>query len=335
MLSANVKKYKDRDAIYLQAGRYSCMITPFNGSNIQVMTDTENDIDFFRHDDSMSIEELKANPVVYGFPTLFYANRLRDGILKASDYTYTFPILDKEGHNSLHGFLHTREHSIVSVEVIGDTAVAKTEYVYDEKDEFFETFPVSFKAEYTFTLGEDGMHYEVTITNLSDRQLPYGICNHTCFNGPFTTGAKPLDTRLYVTIGEKWSLSPRNLPTCDTMPLDNHDKQYLTGSLVPVEQDIDNDVYRMETIETDGMPFRGAVVSDIASGKEIVYEVDDKFNFWIVWNDKGDKNYFCVEPMSWMIDAPNLPLPGSESGYKELAPGESETVREHLYSRVK
>ncbi len=329
---AEIKDYKGKDAIYMTAGKYTAIVAPFNGSNLQEMRDVENDIEFFRKDDSFTAEDLKGFAEVYGFPTLLFPNRLEDGVLKCTDYTYTFPITDVEGNNHLHGFLHLREHTIVSVESTADSAIAKTEYVYDENDPFFSTFPVKLKAEFTFTLKDDGMSYEFTVTNLSDRQLPYGVCNHTAMNGPFTSTGEPLDTRLYVTIGAKWLLNDRGNPTGDTIPLDNHDKQYQTGSMIPVKHKLDNDVYNMDTDEVDGRPFRGAIVTDIATGKKIFYEVDDNFNFWVLWNDGGEKGFFCPEPMTWMINAPNLPLSFAESGYLELAPGQSKTVYEHIYS---
>ncbi len=333
--TANITEYKGKDVIELKAGRYTTMIAPFLGSNILYMKDVENDINFFRYDESLSIEELQASPEVYGFPTLLYANRLRDGILRASDAEYHFPVIIKDEQTALHGFLHKREHEIVEATVDGNVAIAKTAYTYDDKDPFYSTFPVSFKAEYTFRLSDEGMHYEMTITNTSDRQLPYGICNHTTMNGPFTSTGEPLNTRLFVTIGDKWPLNQRNLPTCDFIALDNHDRQYLTGSMIPVKHIINNDVYNCETYDVDGLPFRGAIVTDVETGNEIRYEVDDNFKFWVIWNDGGEKGYFCPEPSTWMIDAPNLPLPKEESGYEELAPGESKTVREHIFSKIK
>ena len=308
--TADVIKYKGKNVVQLKAGRYSAIIAPFLGSNILSMEDEENDISFFRKDESLSIEELQASPEVYGFPTLFYPNRLRDGILKTSDGKYYFPVVVKDENTSLHGFLHKREHSIVDARVVGDSAVARTEYVYDSKDPFFESFPVSFKAEFTFKLSDEGMR-------------------------PFVNGAEPLNTRLFVTIGDKWPLNQRNLPTCDFISLDNHDRQYLTGSMIPVKHVINNDVYNCETYDVDGLPFRGAIMSDVATGKEIIYEVDDNFKFWVLWNDGGEKGYFCPEPSTWMIDAPNLPLPKEESGYEELAPGMSKTVRERIFSLKK
>ena len=103
--------------------------------------------------------------------------------------------------------------------------------------------------------------------------------------------------------------------------------------MIPVKQIIDNDVFNTAIGDLDGREFRGAVITDLKTKAEIVYEISDDFLFWVVWNEGGDHGYFCPEPMTWMINAPNLPLPGDESGYRELAPGESKSVTERIYAR--
>lgn len=329
--SAEIIDYKGKEAVALTAGKYKAIVAPFLGSNVIRMQDVENDIEIFRYDESLSVEDLKKSPEVYGLPTLYLPNRLANGVLKVSDATYHFPLNDPFG-NHIHGFLHKREHTLVSAAVDGKKAIAKTEYIYDKNDEFFETYPVSFKAEFTFTLSDDGLEYAFTMTNTSDKQMPYGMCNHTTINGPFTKDGNGLDMRLYIPVGEKWELSKSCIPTGDMLVQTNHDRQYLTGSQVPVLHDIDNDVFFAEEGSLDGKPFYGAVATDAATGKRICYEVCKDFKFWVVWNDHGDKGYFCPEPCTWIIDAPNQPIPAEESGYKELAPGESHTVTEKIYT---
>ncbi|MBQ9610219.1 MAG: aldose 1-epimerase [Lachnospiraceae bacterium] len=329
--TANVIDYKGKEVIELTAGKYKAIIAPFLGSNILRMQDVEADIDIFRNDEKLTVEELKASAEVYGMPTLYLHNRLSNGVLKVSDATYHFPINDPLG-NHLHGFLHKREHSIVSAVVEGSNVIAKTEYIYDENDEFFETFPVSFKAEFTFTLNDNGLNYEFTMTNTSTKQLPFGVCNHTTINGPFTPDGDGLDVRLYVPVGEKWELDKHCIPTGEFLSFDNHDKQYITGSMIPVQHDIDNDVFFAEEGVMDDKPFYGALVSDVKTDKKIIYEVCKDFKFWVIWNDHGDKGYFCPEPCTWIIDAPNLPIPDEETGYMELAPGESKTLTERIYT---
>ena len=329
--SAKIMDYKGKEVIELTAGKYRAVIAPFLGSNVLRMQDTEAELEILRFDENLSIETLQSSPEVYGLPTLYLPNRLANGVLKVSDATYHLPVNDPLG-NHIHGFLHKREHSIVEYSASEDKAFAKTEYIYDENDEFFSCFPVSFKAEYLFSLTEDGLSYDFTMTNTSTKQMPFGVCNHTAINGPFTKDGNGLDTRLYIPIGEKWELSKSCIPTGEFLPTTNHDRQYITGSLVPVLQDIDNDVFFAEEGTVDDEPFYGALVTDIATGKKICYEVCKDFKFWIIWNDHGNKGFFCPEPCTWIIDAPNQPIPADESGYVELAPGESKTVSQKLYT---
>lgn len=328
---SQIVDYKGKQVIELTAGKYKAVIAPFLGSNVLRMQDTENNIEIFRYDEKLSIDELKASAEVYGMPTLYLPNRLAKGVLKVSDATYNFPINDPLG-NHIHGFMHKREHTIVEATTDDSKAIARTEFIYDDRDEFFSIYPVSFKAEFTFTLSDEGLHYAFTMTNTSDRQLPFGVCNHTTINGPFTPDGQGLDMRLYVPIGDKWALSRSFIPTGEFLPITNHDRQYMTGSQIPVLHDINNDVYFAEMGSNDGEDYYGIIASDLKTGKKIFYEVCEDFKFWIIWNDGGKKGYFCPEPSTWIIDAPNQPIPVDESGYMELAPGESKTLTERIHT---
>ena len=329
--SAKVIDFQGKEAVLLETGKYEAIVAPFLGSNVLRLYDKQLEIEVFRYKEEFTLEQLTRSPEIYGFPTLYLPNRLAKGVLKTSDARYQFPLNDPLG-NHIHGFLHKREHTLDSYVADAVGASVKTSYTYDEKDEFFQYFPVSFRAEYSFVLNESGLHYEFTMTNTSDKQLPYGVCNHTTISGPMTKDGEPLDMRLYVPVGEKWELGRDCIPTGEFLPETNHDRQYLTGSQIPVKHKIDNDVFFAEEGSYEGNPFYGAIVEDAKSKKKIIYEVCRDFKFWIIWNDEGDKGYFCPEPSTWIIDAPNQPIPADESGYRELAPGESHTLSEHVFT---
>lgn len=334
LTTAQTIDYKGESCLELKAGGYLAMIAPGIGSNVFRLRDETNDIEIFRFHEETTMEQIKQSPEVYGLPSLYLPNRLNGGKLKTSDALYELPVNETQLGNFIHGFLHKRPYSVVELLATEKEAIAKTEYLYDENDAFFQYLPIKFKAEFTFTLSAQGLDYAFTMTNLSSVQMPYGVCTHTTMMGPFTSDGAGENMRLYVPIGEKWQLNNRCLPTGVFMPWDNHDKQYLTGSMVPVQQVIDNDVYYAELGDIDEKPFYGVVATDIASGKEIRYEVCRDYKFWVIWNDWGDKGYFCPEPMTWVIDAPNLPLAPEDTGYLELAPGESKTVTQHFYTVV-
>ena len=178
------------NCVQLQAGGYTALIAPQVGSNVIRLHDDKNHVEFFRFSPENTLESLLQSAEVWGLPTLYLPNRLSGGVLKCSDHTYQFPINEPDFGNEIHGFLHLREHEIVSAEATATAAVAKTSYTYDAKDPMFETFPVSFRADFTFTLDASGMRYEFSMTNLSDdRQLPFGMCNHTAIKAPFIEAA--------------------------------------------------------------------------------------------------------------------------------------------------
>ena len=111
------------------------------------------------------------------------------------------------------------------------------------------------------------------------------------------------------------------------------DLEYKEGTKCPVLQVVDNDMYTAEATKLDGMDFYGVIAEDTASGKKLCYEVSEEYGFWIVWNDRGFNHYFCPEPMTAMIDAPNLSLSPDVTGYREVKPSEIFTARQRFFSK--
>ncbi|MBQ8297774.1 MAG: aldose 1-epimerase, partial [Ruminococcus sp.] len=106
------------------------------------------------------------------------------------------------------------------------------------------------------------------------------------------------------------------------------------GNKCPVLQDISNDMYTAEHTYIDHEKFYGIIAEDIETGKKICYEVSDNYKFWIIWNDRGYNGYFCPEPMTAMIDAPNLSLPDEVTGYCEVKPGDTYTAHQHFFTKL-
>lgn len=333
MAKAHLINLNDIKCIRLEAGRYEALISYETGSNVIRLRDIKNGVEFFRFKDDETADTVRSSPETWGLPTLYLPNRFHDGILKTSDAEYHLPVNEKAPYNNhIHGFLNKRVHSVVSYEADEKLATAKTEYVYDEKDPFFEYLPVKFRAEFTFKLSDEkGFEYQVDFINDSDKQMPISIATHTSINSPFVIGAKEGNQRIQVPIGKKVILNERCLPTGEFRAPDKYDLKYLGGTQVPVLQNIDNDMYFAEDLTLNGEKFHGIILSETESGNKIGYEVSDNYKFWIIWNDKGFNKYFCPEPMTAVIDAPNLDLPKDVTGYSEIAPGETYTVKQRFF----
>jgi len=332
-VSAKKVDYKGIACAELRAGGYYALIAPPVGSSALRLYDENKRLDFFRFYENVSAEELKQKREVYGFPTLYLPNRLDRGILKTSDGVYHFPQNEKAPLNSyIHGFLHRREHKLVKLVQNDVSAVASTEYVYDENDPMFLYFPLKFRAEMNYILSKNGLEQFFNIENLSKKMLPVGIGSHTAIKAPFDDGGKAEDIRICLPVGERIELDSRFLATGRFMPLGEYDLRYRNGKANPAIPPIDNEMYTAKTMLLNGEPFHGAVISNVRTGKKICYETGEEYKFWILWNEWGGKGYFCPEPMTWMVNAPNLELSPQTTGYREIPPGGSFTAYQHFFS---
>ncbi len=333
MNKASVINWKGMPVAELKAGGYTAMIANEIGSNVIRLHDDVNGVEFFRHTADVTPEIIKGSTEVWGLPNLYLPNRLANGVLRTSDAVYQLPVNEKAPYNNhIHFILQKRCHRLTELCADESGAWAKTEYIFDENDEYFQYLPIKFKAEFLFELSEAGFKHRVRLTNLSDVMMPVSFATHTAINSPFADGGKQEDIRIKVPVLERWILNERCLPTGEILPLDDYDMEYKNGTKCPVLTNVDNDMYTAGAQELNGSEFHGIAMIDKTKGVGIAYEVSGEYGFWIMWNDKGFNGYFCPEPMTAMIDAPNLDMPREQTGYREIAPGESFEARQRFYT---
>ena len=327
--------YQDEPCVELCAGGYYALFAPKIGGLMLRLKDVKNNFEILRFSESVSMQSIRENPVVHGLPTLYLPNRLHNGLLKTSEKTYNLPINEPAFGNFIHGFLHLREYTVTKISVIEDSATVSAEYIYDEKDEFFKFLPISFKAIITYTLSEKGLEQNFTIENLSTAVLPVGVASHTAMNCIFSDNSNKDDLRININVDKKLPLNEHLVSTGELLELNEYDLQYKNGTLNPLTTSIDNDMYSVLDVELNDKFFYGVKISDCKTGETICYETGKEYKFWLLWNEWGNKGYCCPEPMSWMIDAPNLPLFDDKTGYVELKKGEKWSGYQHIFSYKK
>lgn len=323
LIANNNYEFKGINCIKLECDKYFAVIANSMGSSVLRLRDKINNAEIFRYREETTTDEINNAREIWGLPTLFLPNRFDKGVLKTSDATYQLPVNEKILNNHLHGWAHKRAYEIEKCEIIGDKAVAVTSFTFNKNDEMYEYFPIDFKITYTFTLSDEGLEHEFSITNFSNKMLPISVCTHTCLNAPLKDGGDESKLRLSVPIVEKCELDERCLPTEKLMPLSDCDMEYKNGTKMPTLQVISNDMYTACNNKLDGEDFYGVVVTDTESGLRLCNEVSKEYIFWNMWNHDGDKGYFCPEPMTAMINAPNLPLDRKISGYEEISKGQT------------
>ena len=62
----------------------------------------------------------------------------------------------------------------------------------------------------------------------------------------------------------------------------------------------------------------------------MVYEMDEKFGFRLLYNGNADE-YICIEPQTCMANAPNAPFEREYAGFDSIKPYETKRYRTRIY----
>ena len=216
----------------------------------------------------------------------------------------------KEYEATQHGFARLMEHDFV--EQSKDTIVLEL----CSNEETLAKFPYEFRLISTFTLEADTVHHTLTVENLDEEELPFGVGYHPGFTVPFDDKHVATDYEL--------RFSEMESPICiNNLPHGlMHGNIYYLGSniqTIPVDERLfANDSHCMVGLksQTLGLYERG-------TGRGVVCNISE-FPYTLIWSKPGMPKFVCIEP--WHS------LPSPENGTSDwnekpaaavLQPGEA------------
>ena len=240
----------------------------------------------------------QADKSVWGYhaPILFpHAGKVVDG---------------KEYPSGQHGFARTSEHTFV--EQSADTVVLEL----CSSPELLERFPYEFRLVSTFTLENDTLHHTLTVENLDEKKLPFGIGYHPGFAIPFDDKHTYADYELRFDTPQS-PLCLNNLPT----GLFQGNTYYLGYNMDSIP--IDENLFANDSHCMAGLTAKTLGIYEKGSGRAVVCDIS-AFPYTLIWSKAGVPQFVCIEP--WM----SIPSPQhgdhkweNKAAEATIAPGES------------
>lgn len=246
----------------------------------------------------------QADKNVWGYhaPILFpHTGKVSQGIIEAKGSTYPSP---------QHGFARLMEHEFVAGSA--DSLV----FQLSSSPETLERFPYEFNLVSTFTLEGDTLHHTLTVENLDEDRLPFGIGYHPAFRIPFDDDHSFSDYEL--------RFSEMESPICiNHLPegLIHGDLYHLKANIrsIPIDQQLfEKDSHCMVNLKSDRLG-----LYEKGTGRGVVCDISE-FPYVLIWSKPGAPQFVCIEP--WH----SLPSPeGGSTKWEEkpaaaiLEPGES------------
>ena len=320
-------RWGGEELIVLSAGGFEARLVPALGGILISLTQETYGLSILRCPPDPA--KLRERPMAWGIPVLFPPNRIRDGIMIAGDKRYELP-LNTRDRNHCHGLLCRLPWETSDRRTEGATAEIEIAFIARSGTEYFRMFPHEFEFRIRYGLSSEGLTQNLLVRNDGADPMPLGVGFHTAFNVPFSLDGDADACRLNVSVGRRWELDERILPTGRLFPPDDRCAQYRTSGIKPAGADMEEHYTADPLRGSGGRAFNGAVLSDSSMNLSIRYETGPSFRHWMIWNGRNEPGFICAEPMSWMIDAPNLPLPPELTGFRMLAPGDSFRERSRI-----
>jgi len=326
---ASEGQYQGEPAVLLGYGSYSAVMLPGIGGNLISFRDEVNNYAILREPTAEEWTSFVERPMVHGIPVLFPPNRYDNGKFTFNNKTYSFPINEPQTNNHLHGFVYNCPWETVEYGCTDDKSWVTVRVRFDQSHPSFVHFPHEFTLTNTYTLDDNGLSQYFHAINDGSEALPFMLGFHTSVNAPFAGGSTAADLQCLFTLDNRWELSERMLPTGNYQPLSPSEQQLKDGVGNPYAADMDN--------HYTALPQKGInqmTLTDTKAQKRLVYDVGSKYKHWMIWNNKSNGAYFCPEPQTSLVNAPNSQLPAEKTGLFALEPGQqwSETSRMYLES---
>ncbi|MBQ8833310.1 MAG: aldose 1-epimerase family protein [Oscillospiraceae bacterium] len=246
----------------------------------------------------------QADKSVWGYhaPILFpHAGKVVDGIIEAKGGKY---------ESGQHGFARGMEHEFV--DQTADTIVLELA----SSPETLARFPYEFRLVSTFTLEGCTLHHSLTVENLDEEKLPFGIGYHPAFTIPFDDQ--------HVATDYEFRFSDVESPICiNNLPhgLMHGDIYHLPANIktIPIDENLfANDSHCMVNLKSSTLG-----VYEKGTGRAVVCDISE-FPYTLLWSKPGMPKFVCIEP--WH----SLPSPENGSTKWEekpaaavLTPGEA------------
>ncbi|WP_151737188.1 aldose 1-epimerase ['Paenibacillus yunnanensis' Narsing Rao et al. 2020] len=306
-------RWNGYDTYILHSQELEVTLLPRLGNNVIALRDLLQERDILRSPEESELEYYTAKPYHFGIPLLIPPGRLRQGSFsyEGADYQFT----PNSGAHHIHGLHRTQGWCVSDIEEDEEGCAVVTEFLTENDPGWMEQFPVPLKLEMSFRLQNSSLKQTLKVTHLGGTRVPFGIGYHSWFN----IDGQPERWQLILPAQGVYELDNDLLPSGRLLPLGPLES--LNGGMPLQGADLDTILRIAESSPAEAVMLR-------EDGYGLRYSADkDYFRHWVVYTKGTADRFLCIEPYTWLPDAPNLPGDASFTGLIPLDPGQTVVLR--------
>lgn len=303
------------DTYILHSPELEVTLLPRLGNNIIRLWDCKHQRDVLRHPDENELEFYLQKPYHFGIPLLFPPGRIHRGQFDYEGQHYQFDA-NTANQNHIHGLHRIQNWCVSDIEEEEDSCAIVTEFNTKNDANWMRQFPIPLQLEMTLRLKGHELTQSFKITHLGEHAVPIGLGLHTWF----LLDGEPSKWHVQLPCEGIYELNDELIPTGNINPL---------GDYAQLNQGLNLQDQNLDTIFHIGNhPAEASLLRE--DGYGIKYTADEAFKHWVLFTKGEAEEFLCIEPYTWLPNAPNLPISNEVSGLIDLRPNQVVTLTTKL-----
>ncbi|UHA74647.1 aldose 1-epimerase [Paenibacillus sp. 481] len=300
------------ETIILHSEKLEATVLPGLGNNVIRLWDKIAEREVLRTPAEQDLDYYMTKPYHFGIPMLMPPGRIRRGRFTYAGVQYQFD-QNTANDNHIHGLHRTQAWTVTATETT-DTHSAVT-CVFNTADDadWMRQYPTPLQLTMTMTLSNGTLTQALTVTNKGEQPAPFGFGTHTWLQ----IDGEPERWTVKVPVTGIYELDEELITTGTTAPLGQYEQLINGMNLKGTDFDtvFSKGEHKPEALLTrdDGYTIR-------YSGNE------PYFKHWVLYTRGVAEEIICIEPYTWLTDAPNLPFDDETTGLIDLKPNEPVTL---------
>ncbi|WP_054958218.1 aldose 1-epimerase [Paenibacillus dakarensis] len=297
------------DTYILNTGRLEVTLLPRLGNNVIEIKDQQEQRQVLRKPEESELAFYLQKPYHFGIPMLIPPGRIAKGRFEYDGTSYQFD-QNTANENHIHGLHRTQAWCVSDIEEDDEGCAVTTEFLTSSDPRWIDQMPEPLKLQMTFRLQGSELHQRLRVTNLGSRSIPFGLGYHTWL----LLDGRPDQWTLKLPVDGICTLDEQLLPTGEFSSL---------GKLEALNTGCNLKGSDLDTIFKipEGAPAEALLTRD--DGYSIEYSADRSFfKYWVLYTKGTADQFLCIEPYTWIPNAPNLDLPNELTGLINLEPNQ-------------
>lgn len=305
------------DTYILHSRELEVTLLPWLGNNVISIWDNIQNRQVLRTPDENDLAFYMQKPYHFGMPMLIPPGRIRGGHFEYEGRKYQFD-RNTAGDNHIHGLHRTQPWRVSDIEEDEEGCAVTTEFLTADDPNWMRQFPAPMRLEVTMRLQGARLTQHFKVTHLGDQPVPFGIGYHTWF----LLDGQPEEWTLKLPVDAVYGLDQDLLTTGEVLPL---------GPLEQLNEGLNLQGTNFDTLFRIGQGQPAVATLMRSDGYGLQYSADPQFyKHWVLYTKGDAKEFLCIEPYTWLPNAPNLDAGPDVTGLIRLEPGQAVEMDLHL-----